>query len=1172
MSDNGKPVFQHVYYLDPFATMPPGWSQTGVVVVVDAPAAPTGLVLAGRLRRETAVVMVDFGATPLQVRLLPTTPLSAAGSYAVDVQWVRDGIDPDDINWSNTAITSTSPVVTCYQRLVSGQLVPGTLRLVFEPAGGGIVPTGANLTIFDSQGRSAGFVRVQGTTADLPFTAGPSGPYRLYLQGVLPIAGSGTGTFDGPHTMGPIGAGIPLPTVAPSVGAASYDGDVVRVSWQAPTLVADSGPATYRLLVESAAGAAVEEPAAEGGGSVVVGAVGADAWSVAGRTVQGRIAGLPGPAVDLLTAAPKVTSVEVGSATVTATVGLPVGTQVSGWIRAGDTVVAGPVDAGSGALVFDYEAVGSSGLGIVAQATVHGPPSLVGPLSAPAPILGRPPTLRSVAIETDSSDSSKWTIGALWDPADDPQVTGYDLALMQGTTVVAHSSGVPLSVSKSSLAAGPYSVTLTALGAGGSKSPAAEQPVLFTAPLLASTTLGSFDTGAVLRVSWEEPAETGAVEDQAYVVVVFRQVVGSEQEVYRSAPTSALSASLPLVDLPLDPDDEYTVGLLVVSGALTLDAGSDGTAGTRAPIFQQVVDGLYSTTADSGTVTVHWRALPGATGYQVRVGDERPVEVRTDSYDLPKIPAPNEALAVRVDGYLTADGVIATGPSAELRQVLTTQTAVTDVAYDGTHLTVGWQQVADATGYRVTVLEGAAAVPGASATAGATGASVTFEPGLTDASKTYTVAVQVLRATGDTQSSGPLSPAADLFTAGWFPSRVPASTAAPYVFPARTLAEATADTLGASGSDIDLYLGDLGAGNALQSLPKSSSKGSFTLAASGDATRPYQLTIAGGGAAWAFDSSPIRSALAQEVVSFLQAVESAGAVPWGIAQLQLTLARAMPQTFQELLYYSYGLSFPGGSVRHGSVDLRPGMVLRVASSDYLNVGGASSTTWLAGYTGTSVTDYEVGSYQSASGWMVGMDAFIARLVANGALSVNPPPADVSAGQEGGAAEGADLFYPSFQQPFYRLFIPTTLLSASHTGSTDTAANFTLAAASDYTALTTAVNVPSESSTVAYFRGRSVLKVLIRVVLDGAELLVPVGTTVGNLLDRMARQPTAAAAALTGLRLSRGLGPVAFAAEEPLAVGARWPVALGWDGLQVYGPAWDALSLPLLHGDVLTVES
>lgn len=1186
MSDNGKPVFQQVYYINPFATIPPGWSQTGVVVDVDQPGDPTNLVLAGRLRLETAEVMVTLGATPTQVRLLPQAPLSATASYAVDVQWVTTGTDPANINWSNTAITSTSPVVTAYLQLFSGQLVSGQLRVAFEPGAGGIVPTGANLTIFDDLGRSAGFTRVEGSAGDVSFTPGNKPPYRLYLQGVLPTAGSGTGTFAEPYSLGPLSSGIHLPTAAPKITALAYDGATLRASWQALTLAANAGPISFHLLAQGSDGSVIEVPAGPTGGSVTLGASGADSWSVSGRMVQGRIVGLAGTAVDALTATPAVSAVEIAGQQVAANVALPAeapaGSVARGYLRAGETIVAGPVDAAGGVLTFDFEAAGTQGLSVVAQAYTTGSPSLAGPLGSAVPVLSRAPTLRSVSIATDPSDSTKWSIAASWDPAQDPQVTGYELALNGGTPVVTDGTSATLSVAKSAITDPANSVTVTAMGIGGSRSPAAEQAVLFRGPLLASTAVtgatvtGTTMTGDALQASWAAPTAPGGVTELGYVVVVHDST--SDAEVYRSAPVSALSASLPLEELALQKEGDYTVGLLVVSGILVFDAGSDGTAKTRAPILLATVEGFYSiTNALSGVVTLLWTALSGASEYRVQLGEAAPVTVTGASYSLPSAPTPNQSLAVRIAADSSQDGVTAAGPFAGPWPVLTAQTSLVAVGYDGTEAEVSWVPVAGATGYAVSVLKDGSSVVGSPATAGATAASVRFTPGLTDTTKTYTVVVQVTAGPSSGASTGPPSPAMDLFAPAFFLSRVAASTAYPYLFPARTLAQATATTLGTSGSDVVLYLGDLGGGTTLHGLPISStpatgSTSAFTLATSSGSTRPYRLTIVGAGAAWAFGANPMRTDLAGEYVGFLRAVENAGAVPWGISQLQLTIARAMPQTFQEVLYYSYGLTFPGSGATYGSVDLRPGMVLRVASSDYMSVGGTSSSTWLAGYTGTTVNDYEVASYQRAGGWLVGMDAFIAQLAANGALTVGAPPSDPSAAQEGGLAESADLFYPSFQQPFYRLFIPSSLLSASGSGSTSTASNFTLAAADNYAALTTSVNVPSATNTVAYFRGRSVLKILIRVRLDGSELLLPVGTTVGNLLDRLASQPASAAAALVGLELKRSLGPVAFSESAALDAGQSWPVQLAWDGLQVYGPTWNALSMPLLHGDSLTTGS
>jgi len=1000
-----------------------------------------------------------------------------------------------------------------------------------------------------------------GTEGSFALSAG-SGTWQIGAKPYVPLAGAGAQS-----SVAPASELVPLLTVAPALTALGYDGTWLTASW---TVVQDAAgnDATWAVLeILDGSGVLASVPVGSDRGVVAIALDAADQGSLQARVraSRGAIEGPFSAAQELLVSLPVVSGVEVTGGQVTAAVaappGAPAGTVVRGWIRAGGTVVAGPVDADGSALTFAFDAAGAAGLSVVAQGYAPGSPSLSGPLGLPVPVLGRPPTLRTVLIETDSEDASKWSIAATWDPAQDPQVTGYELALMQGTTVVAQGQGASLSVAKADIdPANAYAVAVTALGIGGSRSPAAEQAVLFTGPLLAATAF----TGSAVTANWTAPSATGDLTELGYAVAIYDSATGAE--VFRSPPVGALTASLPMEELPLASDGSYAAGLLVVSGALVFDPGSDGTAKTRAPILLGAVDGFESATdAVSGAVTLGWTALAGAAGYRVQIGDAPPVTVASASYALPSPPQPNQRLAVRIAADASQDGVTAAGAFAGPWPVLTVQTAVVGVGYDGTDLNVAWSPAPEATGYTVSVLAAGAATPAASASAGATASSLSFAPGLTDDQKTYSVVVQVRSG----QSSGPPSPALDFFAPAWFPSRVPASTAYPYVFPAQTLAQATATTLGQSGPDVVVYLGDVGAGNPLQGLPVT--QGPFTLAASGGTTRPYRLTIAGTGAAWTFGASAIRSDLAGDCVEFLKAVENAGGVPWGISQLQLVIARAMPQTFQELLYYSYGLTFPGPGALYGSVDLRPGMVLRVASSDYMAVGGTSSSTWLAGYTGTTVNDYEVGSYQGAGGWMVGMDAFIAQLVANGALTVNPPPTDVSAAQEGGLAESADLFYPSFQQPFYRLFIPSSLLSASQSGSTSTAANFVLAAADNYTALTTSVNVPGGAGAVAYFRGRSVLKVLIRVRLDGSELLVPVGTTVANLLDRLAGQPTSAAAPLVGLELTRSLGPVAFEEAADLDAGRSWPVQLAWDGLQVYGPAWNALSMPLLHGDSLTLQ-
>src|SRR5262249_46709661 len=126
--------------------------------------------------------------------------------------------------------------------------------------------------------------------------------------------------------------------------------------------------------------------------------------------------------------------------------------------------------------------------------------------------------------------------------------------------------------------------------------------------------------------------------------------------------------------------------------------------------------------------------------------------------------------------------------------------------------------------------------------------------------------------------------------------------------------------------------------------------------------------------------------------------------------------------------------------------------------------------------------------------------------------------------ESGVADAADLFFDGFPRPFYRLFFPASLLSANGYGSVQTPDNFVIVSAPSYTALSAAVNHPVGNTPVAFFRGRPGAKLCIRISVNGADVVVPVGTPIGNLLARYARRPPNAKVALEGVRLTRAMGP------------------------------------------------
>ena len=204
--------------------------------------------------------------------------------------------------------------------------------------------------------------------------------------------------------------------------------------------------------------------------------------------------------------------------------------------------------------------------------------------------------------------------------------------------------------------------------------------------------------------------------------------------------------------------------------------------------------------------------------------------------------------------------------------------------------------------------------------------------------------------------------------------------------------------------------------------------------------------------------------------------------------------------------------------------------------------------------------------------MLSMDAFVARLTASGAMRVDAPETLLTAQSAAGVADAADLFFPTFPNPFYRLFFPGTLENPTGTGSVSTAANFALASATNYTAITTSSATPGPTTPVVYFRGRAVLRLMIRVRVNSMELVVPLGTTVGNLLDRYGVRPPATAIQLTGVSIERSAGPglaVFGGGPPPGAVydaAQRYMVRLDWAVMATYGGPTDATNLPLLHGD------
>jgi hypothetical protein len=568
-------------------------------------------------------------------------------------------------------------------------------------------------------------------------------------------------------------------------------------------------------------------------------------------------------------------------------------------------------------------------------------------------------------------------------------------------------------------------------------------------------------------------------------------------------------------------------------------------------VTARVGPSIASATTDpvSGLTTIFWSAVSGATSYLVQIyGSDglplgAPITVDTTMLTLDEPLLPN-APAFAAISVVTASG---TDPIGQRFALPAAQPSNVRVAFDGRLARVTWTPAGGASGYQVSLLDGSPA-PALSVIV-ANVPETTLDVSSLPPANSYSIVVQALEG----GNSGPPSAPLPLFAAGYFIG-TPAS-----IRPATTMA--------LEPETITLLLPQLG-GITGVSVP-AGGDGPFRLEANNSPALPFRLVIPADSLAWTFTSAPIRDTLQSAYRDFLSAAEAAGVTPWGIQVLQQAISRAMPQTFVETLYYAYGLSLalqaPSGA---GYADLRPGMVVRVGSANFLDPAVVPPPEHLAGFMPGGFADYDVSSLSTGPGtpWTASLDAFLGQLAANGIVAIEPPPG--SGANEGGMADAADLLFPEFRQPFYRLFFPATLQSPSGPGSSLTAQNFAIAAARTYDLLQLTRNTPVPGSPVAYFRGRAVVRLCIRVFVNGVEQVVPIGTTVGNLLERYAAQLPSAALHIGGLTMKRSRGLV-VADPQSAEAGASYPVRFDWKTLQLYGAAYDALSLPLLHGDQVT---
>lgn len=396
------------------------------------------------------------------------------------------------------------------------------------------------------------------------------------------------------------------------------------------------------------------------------------------------------------------------------------------------------------------------------------------------------------------------------------------------------------------------------------------------------------------------------------------------------------------------------------------------------------------------------------------------------------------------------------------------------------------------------------------------------------------------------------------------------SSSSPAIFTATSLAAIKKVAAGTETSSISIVLPN---GNYLQSgksfAPSNATPfaiASYSGVNLGD--YPYEITI--DGSIWTkLSSNAIRTDVQQAYIAFLKDLEATSFFnAWGIYKVQEAIGRYMPQNYAELLYYNYGFDSS-----NKSIDIRPGTILRIVPSNFMVVPGTSrglnTYDYLDGYVNNAPLDYDVNTFVDASGsYLLGFDAFLSQLVKEDILTVSG--SQTTSSNVSGMASGADLYAATFKNPFYKLFFPTSLLSPTGAGATNPEDQFNISSA---TSITNIQATTSGAFTNFYFRGRSLVKISIRVFINGNEKVVPVGTTVSHLLESYAAGTLQNGNSINGLKLERSLGYgrlVSDIAATNYEVGKLYEVIFDLGGIPNYTEV-TPFEMPLLHGDRLTIN-
>jgi hypothetical protein len=970
------------------------------------------------------------------------------------------------------------------------------------------------------------------TSITFPFT--PTGDNPLLSVTVL-----------GATAIGPA-ATITLLTAIASVSSTRYDGALLTVGWSAAT----PSPAYLVEVLEGADTVAMQRSTAlEATLPVALPLSAAYSVTVRPASADGIVIGPRSQAAPVLIATPSISGVAYDGANVTGSVtaqgGIPLdSTTLVVSLYANGIAVGNPVAAVNGR--FTISASGTAGADLTLRALIHGSKnnvSIWAPLSSPVPVLTTAPVIESALL---SNNGSQWTISAAWSLPESGSAAGsFTVALKQaGTTLQSWTvSGISFSQAAPAFdVSKALSLVVTPNGNFGT-GPSSAAATFVPASIGPATSVVDGDR---LTVTWTDPAGTSFTGHRLRFV---QQAGGAWLTIAASEIVSATTAFIQLPSPLIDSDAVYGISIDTATGPAWTEANHINSVIVQMPAIASIAFD------SSGSLKIEWSPISGAGRYKVRFNMARSVVLEknptTNTLTLLSSELPASGIYdVTVQAFASAANDDVSGPVCLPLPAVVLAPPNVGIAYDGRTARVTWEPIASPaiTGYLTTILNGMAPVATAVTIGPAAAIPAAYAP-----ANNYNVIVQALTSAGKGQPSAQ----AALFQQAWYPSTATNDTA--YIRPAAAA--------GMSSYDIVIYLPNIFTTYVSSKLPGDPP---FVFSTAG-APYSYKLTMEAASAVWTFNADPLRGGIATAYKTLLSKLVGLGVTPLGWRMVQDAISRAMPQTFAETLYYGYAF-VPG----EGYIDLKPGMLLRADFESYQYLGPDQNVSaYVDGFVSSSSAVYEISSYVTSNDqWLNGFDSFLSIVTQSG--STVPTPQSSGATSSGGGGI-VDLYYGQFRRPYVRLVYPPEVLGDG-TAEARPSSNVAVLAADDYPTLNAATGYLRNAGTlpdgvaVTYLRGRTIISACIRVWLDEQPLVVPVGTSVGNLLENMGRRPPIVipqsgnpGIPLSGIVVERSMG---YAVTDPSGYSVSKPlrIRLDWNQGMAYSATTDWLNLPLLPGD------